>query len=242
MNYEKHKAIVVANKDEKQLGRIQVACAGILGDEETAIPEWIPPVLDWGWFYIPDIGEIVEIEMNVSDATDEIEGQSSIDGMDLHWRGKRFYTGANMEPNNESRQIDDTFLTNYPKRRGFVTPMGHILYFDDTSGSQKIEIIWKDGTDTQSVSMDSDGIKIKDKQGSEIHIDGTGGVTVTSTDFTAKTTTVNLVDGADQSVVRGEDLLTWLNAHTHPTGMGPSSTPTTPALPADFLSSAAKVK
>ena len=100
MNYEKHRAIVVANDDPDQKGRIKCACAGILGDEDTSLPDWIPPVLDWDWFYIPDIGEIIELELNSSDATDEIAGQSSIDGMDLHWRGKRFFTGDSMEENN----------------------------------------------------------------------------------------------------------------------------------------------
>ena len=245
MNYERHKAIVVANNDSdnpNKRGEIKVACAGILGDEDTALPDWIPPVLDWGWFYVPDIGEIVEIELNTSDTTDEMPGQSSIDGMDLHWRGKRFFTGDSMEANNEVRQVNENFLTNYPKRRGFATPNGHVLYFDDKDGSQKIEIIWKKGSATQTIAIDDSGILVTDKNGSKIQMDGSGNVTITSTDFSAKTDTVNLVDGADQWIVRGDELLTWLNAHTHPTGMGPSGTPITPAIPADFLSTVAKVK
>lgn len=242
MNYERYTGIVVANDDPDQRGKIKVACAGILGDEDTALPDWIPPVLDWGWFYVPDIGEIVEIEINTSDETDEMPGQSSIDGMDVHWRGKRFFTGDTVEANNEVRQVNENFLTNYTKRRGFATPNGHVIYFDDKSGSQKIEIIWKKGSSTQTIAIDDSGIVVTDKNGSTIEMDGSGGVTITSTDFTAKTNTVNLVDGADQWVVRGDELLQWLNAHTHPTGMGPSGTPSVPAIPADFLSTAAKVK
>jgi hypothetical protein len=39
-----------------------------------------------------------------------------------------------------------------------------------------------------------------------------------------------------QHAVWGELLIDWLNNHTHPTSMGPTSTPTIPALPATLLS------
>lgn len=54
-------------------------------------------------------------------------------------------------------------------------------------------------------------------------------------------TGINLVAGASQPVPRGNDLETWLMAHTHGTPVGPSSTPVQPFTPT-ILSSNVKVE
>lgn len=51
---------------------------------------------------------------------------------------------------------------------------------------------------------------------------------------------IRLVVGASQGIPRGEDLKTWLMAHTHGTPVGPSSTPVQPFTPT-ILSTKAKV-
>lgn len=60
-----------------------------------------------------------------------------------------------------------------------------------------------------------------DAGGAEIHISGGGG----QIDITAKAGALVTVNGNAQSAVRGEDLETWLVAHTHPTPVGPSGPP-----------------
>jgi len=252
MKLDVYDATVVANNDEEKKGRIKVACAALLGDEERALPMWIPPNFDWGWFVVPDIGEIVQIEMSSDGETDELPGQSSVDDPDIFYRGKRSYTKEVTAENIEPREINEEFLgTTYPKRRGFATPTGHFLYFDDSEGSEEIKISWTDKTDAQTLIINKDGIKITDKHANiielkdgEIKITSGDNILVTGKDFTANTDTVNLVNGADNYLVRGDDLITWLNSikHTHPTGMGPSGTVTTPALAIDFLSTAGKLK
>lgn len=72
-------------------------------------------------------------------------------------------------------------------------------------------------------------------------------------DVSGATINLNAGGGADNFIVRGDDLITWLtsfinatfNAHVHPTAFGPSGAPVVPGVPptpVDFLSTAAKVK
>ncbi len=286
MKTEVYEARVTSLNPDDPPGCIRVACQGLLSDEDSELPMAIPPLFDWGWFLIPDPGETVEIEVRNSGTKSKLG--SSVLGLDIHWRGKRYYTGDSTEAETEVRQVHEDFTKkNYGKRRGFATPQGHIIYFDDTEGDKKIQVTWKDGEKFQFISFDNDGalisnqngtfiqldaeneeMKIIDQHGSSISSNEDGikmidkfkniiemkdgaiqivsqdGIVATGKDFTAATGTVNLVDGADDFLVRGADLIAWLMGHVHPTGMGPSGPPTPgiPSLPTDFLSTVAKVK
>lgn len=167
MTTEKHDAIVTAiDADEPNpRGRIRVACAGIVGDEDTELPMWVEPMFDWGWFYVPDIGEVVEVEVVTGLDSDEIFGQSTIDNLDIKWHGVRRSTDEETEEKTEPRPLHEDFTsTNYGKRRGFATPNGHIIYFDDTPGGEKVHMTWKQGEDGdakyQFISMDETGAMI----------------------------------------------------------------------------------
>ena len=266
-------------------GRIKVACVGLLGDEDATLPMWVEPAFDWGWFYVPDVGEIVEVEVVTSTEQDEQFGQASIDNLDIRWRGKRNYTDEEVEGENEARPVPEDFKTNYGKRRGFATPNGHIIYFDDTEGKQKIQITWKQGDDFQFIAFDETGsIVMSNKKGGFIHLDAENGATTivdengntissndkgiklvdifknyiemkdgviqivsqanivaTGADFSAKTGSVNLGDGAFEPAVLGNLLMAYLVGHVHP-APGSPPTPGTP-LPINLiLSLATKVK
>lgn len=144
---ERYPATVLKNDDDERRGRIKVACIGLLGDEESELPMWVEPTLDWGWFYVPDVGEVVEIEVVAGTDLDEHFGQASIDNLDVRWRGKRFYNTAegtvgeaDQDPEVDARLVHAEFKTNYGKRRGFATPWGHVIIFDDTDGDHRISI------------------------------------------------------------------------------------------------------
>ena len=154
----------VTKIDEKQPAFIKVKCSGLLDDEETELPMWVRPVMDWSWFYVPDIGEQVEVEVVTGSREDEIEDQMSIDNLDIQWRGKRHYTAEEVDEKSgaKPRTIHPDFTSeNYGKRRGFATPIGHIFLFDDTEGKTKIYLTWvkeKDNTtDISTILLDSDG-------------------------------------------------------------------------------------
>lgn len=172
MKIEKHDATVTNNEDDEYRGRIKVACAGLLGDEETELPIWVEPKLDWGWFYVPDVGEIVEIEVRTESPEDESYQQTSINNLDPTWTGKRIYTNDSMdEERNEPRPVPEDFKQNY-KRRGFATPVGHIIYFDDTPGEEKVHLSWKQGEDSyQYLTFDKTGSTIlANKNGTMIYM------------------------------------------------------------------------
>lgn len=67
-----------------------------------------------------------------------------------------------------------------------------------------------------------------------------GSTTTPTAQIEITSSQIRLVAGASQSVPRGEDLETWLMAHTHGTPVGPSSTPVQPFTPT-ILSSTVKV-
>lgn len=166
---ETHVAVVVDTNDPEQKLRIKVKCAGLLGGEGAAITEWIPPKLTWGFVVLPDIDEQVEIEVTTGSDTDEVKGQSFLDSPDMRWTGVRFQ-GPNA--------YNDMFSSaNYGKRRGFVTPAGHVLMFDDTAGSEKINLVWHNQDDSYAMfSMDEDGsIIIANKNGSMVYLNAKDG-------------------------------------------------------------------
>jgi len=129
--YESHEARVTKTDDPDQRGRLKVTCPGITGDQDTELPQWLEPTLDWGWFYVPDIGELIEIEARSHADTDESWGQASIQNADLRWRGKRFYSPLAQEP----LDVRPDFQEHYGKQRGFCTPHGHVMVFDDMEPS-----------------------------------------------------------------------------------------------------------
>lgn len=163
MMTEKYPAVVVSSDDPEQRGRIRVSCTGLLGDDDAELPQWVEPKAPWGWFLIPDPGEQVEIEVVTHNDEDESYGQSSIDGMDPQWTGVRYLGGEEAQT---PAPLHDFFKENYGKRRGFATPFGHVLVFDDTDGKSSIAIHYATakaaGTDAEklhSIVLDKDGIK-----------------------------------------------------------------------------------
>lgn len=164
-NIEKHIAVVANTDDPEKRGRIQVRCAGILGSEDAILSEWVEPCFDWGFFIIPDVGEQIEIEVVSGSDRDEVNGQAFLEEPDLRYRGKRFY--------GEGTDINEMFSSsNYGKRRGFASPGGHILMFDDTDDARKINLAWYSGDGQYAMfSVDEDGsVVIANRNGSLIYL------------------------------------------------------------------------
>lgn len=160
---ETHTAVVADNLDPDERFRIKVKCAAIMGSEDVVLQQWVPPKLPWGFIIVPDIGEQVEIEVPVGSDTDEVPGQAFVDSPDVRWTGDRFQgPGA----------YHEMFLTNYGKRRGFVTPAGHVLLFDDTPGQEKINLVWHSEDDKYAMlSLNEDGsVVIVNKAGSQVYL------------------------------------------------------------------------
>jgi hypothetical protein len=174
---ERYNAVVTKNDDDKKRGRIKVKSAELTGDPDAEV-EWIEPVLDWGMFLVPDIGEEVEIEAIVEDDQNEdVPFQAFLDEPRIRWRGKRFESEEGKEP----RPPHPLFTgTNYGKRRGFSTPLGHVLMFDDTEGAEQITMSWtnKAGDKFAYISFDKTGSALLSNQnGAMIHLDAENAAT-----------------------------------------------------------------
>lgn len=161
---EKHIAVVANTDDPEKRFRIKVKCAALLGSEDVVLNRWVEPAFNWGMVLLPNVDEQVEIEVNAGSDKDEVEGQSFLENPDIRWRGTR-YQGPDAY---ESMFTD----TNYGKRRGFATPAGHILMFDDTEGSEKINLVWHSSENGYAMfSMDEDGsIVLANKNGSMLYL------------------------------------------------------------------------
>lgn len=119
------------------------------------------------------------------------------------------------------------------------------------SASSNINIMSKKGT----LLAIGETITCAGKSGKEIITIKDGEVTIASGDtlnlsapsVNISAGNINVGDKATMSAVLGENLQTWLDGHTHPTGAGPSGSPILPTAmytktPLDILSSAVKVR
>jgi hypothetical protein len=165
---ETYLATVSTNDDPERRGRIKVLCAQVMGSEEEECPIWVDPIYDWGWFVVPDPGEIVEVEVSTTSTEDEQLGQFAIDNLDIRWRQNREYGNSESEEESTKRPVPEDFTANnYGKRRGFSTPLGHIILFDDTPSDPKVSISWIDGDGDDAVyaflTFDKQGVKLASK-------------------------------------------------------------------------------
>lgn len=176
---ERFTAKVSVNDDPAHRGRIKVTCADLTGDPDTELPEWIEPVYRWGWFTVPDVDELVEIEVVTQRDSDEVEGQALVLQPTIHWREIRHYNDN--EEQGAVRDVhEDFYSSNYGKRRGFATPKGHILMFDDTDGDERINLTWHAVEDEEDkyayLSFDPTGsIIMGNKNGSLVFMDADNG-------------------------------------------------------------------
>lgn len=217
MKTEKHPATVTDNSDPEKRGRFKVKCLGLIGDSETELPDWVTPAFDWGWFVVPDVGEEVEIEVVVEDETRaDTYGQAFLEAPRLRWRGKRFPSTQGDEPRPPNEQLTDT---NYGKRRGFATPNGHVLLFDDTEGGETVTLSWKKAGEEKYafLSMDSDGsLVLSNVNGSLLYLNAKDGelalVDEHGNSVSSGATSMQIIDTFNNSVELKDGAVTVLAA------------------------------
>lgn len=212
---ERFPATVTSNDDPDKRGRIKVKSLQLLGDAETEFPDFVDPVFDWGWFYVPDVGEEVEIEVIVQDdQKEETMAQAFLEGPRIRWRGKRFTSDDGEQPRPPNTQLTEK---NYGKRRGFASPSGHILFFDDTPGDENVTLSWKK-TDVEKfafLSIDKDGSVIIDNQnGSLIFLNAKDGelaiIDEHGNSYSSRSTGIQIIDKFNNSIEMKDGVITVL--------------------------------
>jgi len=216
---------VVTNvEDPEQRGRIKARCPGLVRTDRE-LPYWIEPCFPYvssklaGWFFPPDEGDQVELEVTDSMKSDEMPGESSLVAPNARYRAALY---------NEAQQLPDDFKTNYPKRRGIRTPAGNILLFDDTEGQEQALLQDKSGN---SLLLSTNGVKVLSKDGHYIEWKASG--------IEMEAAGIKVGAGATEHLVKGETLVNWITStlipifsgHVHPTAApGPPSPPSPPPL------------
>lgn len=132
--YGKYRGLVTDNQDPNNLGRIRANVPEVLGEVESG---WALPCAPYagdgvGLFLIPAPGAGVWIEFEAGDLSRPI------------WSGCWWADG----------QVPDSAT---PDVKVLKTAAGHTITLDDTSGSEKVEIVDKNGA---KITMDSSGIVV----------------------------------------------------------------------------------
>lgn len=196
---EFHHGVVTNVTDPEKRGRIKVRCQSLVG-AQTELPDWIEPedppfaATNGAGLFLPTVNSLVELVMDVSDlGFDMMPGERFLSNPSFRWRHARQPDG-----------LPADLQTNYPHRRGWVTPAGHKVILDDTPGAEKIIIQNKKG-----------------------HL-----IELTPTELRIKNATLTIIDspvqignGATERMILGDLFMALYNAHSHPTGVGPSGPP-----------------
>lgn len=138
-----------------------------------------------GFFYVPGVGDIIEIEINVED----------------HENPEPRYRCGIYSAEDE---IDDLFKKNYPNRMGWVTKKGHFFVMDDTDLEEFVLLGHTFGT---QIKMDSTGswleTIVRDKvseilKNSEVSIGGQETISV------GKSRKLTVSGDTDERVTKGD--------------------------------------
>ncbi|MCP4368479.1 MAG: phage tail protein [Deltaproteobacteria bacterium] len=183
--------IVTNNQDQDGLGKIKVKFPWLKEDDESYWARLASPMAgkNRGVVFIPEVDDEVLVAFDHGDIR-----QPYIIGA--------LWNGEDKPPEEKGGDGENNL-------RIIKSRSGHQVILDDTPGSEKVQVIDKNGN---GMEFSSSGVVIKSqaiKVGSE---------------------------GASEGIVLGNAFMTLFNAHTHPTGVGPSGPPATPMVKGSHVS------
>lgn len=131
---ETHNAVVTRNLDDDFPGASLKGAiffnAPTLFEGEYPVPAFpcfhFASLGSAGIFFVPKVGDEIEIEISVDDGTDDT---SDVELDEPRWKCMIY---------DDELDIHDLFKENYPFRMGWVSNKGHHLIFDDKKGSEKL--------------------------------------------------------------------------------------------------------
>lgn len=208
---EIHFGIVTNNNDPEKRGRL-LAKSQSLAAADIELPDWIEsddPMFassnGGGSLWLPEVGSTVILIADVHDMGDQVAAERFFGNPIIKWRH------APHTKIQGSLPLPVDLRTNYPNRRGWITPSGHKMIFDE------------DGS-----------IIVESNSGAKLEMISDGTIKLSSP--------TEIGDSATELMILGNAFMGLYNAHTHPTGVGPSGTPTVLMTAAQLSQEGNKVK
>ncbi|MFZ3566659.1 phage baseplate assembly protein V [Streptomyces sp. BH097] len=133
--FGKYSATVEDNRDADKLGILQVSVPTIFPPDELVPAR---AALPYGMFFVPENGTHIWVEFEGGDTAFPL------------WTGVQHIAGT----------FAPEAAKNPPTVRAFRTPTGHLLVFDDTSGSESV--VLTDGAHTHTLTFDKNGVTLTD--------------------------------------------------------------------------------
>lgn len=159
--FGKYSAIVKDNRDADKLGILQVSVPTIFPPDELVPAR---AALPYGMFFVPEKDTQIWVEFEGGDTEFPI------------WTGMLHIAGT----------WAAEAAKNPPTVRAFKTPTGHLLIFDDTSGSESI--VLTDGKNAHKLTFNADGITLTDGKNNHVITLDSSGITITHGGGVAKVT------------------------------------------------------
>ena len=239
--YGKYRGFVVDNADPEKLGRLKVRVPSVLGAE--VVTGWALPCtpyggnMNQGFLFIPEVGAGVWTEFEEGDLEFPI------------WVGT-FWSkpgGKSELPKLcKSDGSDESNVQDPPTGKIIKTLKGHTIQFEDKDGEEMVTIV--EAENNNVITMNKDGICIRDGAGNEIKLDEQGinckdsynnVINLQSSGITVKSTQIKIGENATEPLVLGNQLKTalnnWINTvfatHIHTGNMGAPTTPPIPGAP-----------
>lgn len=266
--YGLYRAEVMKVDDPEERGRIQIMCPEV--GHGAVLEKWVDPSFpaagkDRGWFWPPEVGDSVWVSFERGDGNrpnlyfggwfgdKEVPKELGYASKNPKRRGFSTRTGHTVVFNEESGKESVEIYWRKPKSQ----PSGKDTASRD--GDSASLVFNSDGSVTatnknkSTVSLDAKNKKItvEDKDNSNtIVLDSSGVKITTSKDVVIADAAnckinakqVTIADGADSPAVRGSDLKSWLESHSHSSAVGPTGSPVQAATLQTILSNAVKVK
>jgi hypothetical protein len=213
--YGKYRGFVADNADPEKRGRLRLQIPSVLGPD--VVSGWALPCAPYGgrdncgFFFIPekDDGVWVEFESGLLEYP--------------------VWVGTFWSKPGGTSEVPEPARTQEPPTSKMIKTLKHTIELADEDGSEAIKV--SDETNTNVVTMDSNGILVEDGNGNKIRLES-GGVTIESSKIKLGANALNA-----EKLVKGNTLKTlltsWhtlLSTHVHPNGNMGSPTGPSPTL------------
>ncbi len=156
--YGKYRGFVVDNADPEQIGRLKVKVPSVLGNE--VVTGWAMPCTPYGgdanqgFLFIPEVDAGVWVEFEEGDLEFPI------------WVGT-FWSKPGGESElpkpNDADGVEEGSVQDPPTRKIIKTKKGHTIQFEDADGDEMV--ILKDAVNEHVITLDNNGVTIKDGAG-----------------------------------------------------------------------------